>query len=473
MDARRRRDADVTDVLIVGAGSAGSVLAEQLSADPGCRVTVIEAGPGGTDPVVASLIGDATALPIAADSPVITRYRTALTDNPHREADIVRGACLGGSGAINGGYFCRALPADFDDPAIPGWSWAEIEEHYRAIETDLDYPDLSGGGPITVARVGAMRGPTAAFATAAGAAEFRWLPNLNAPPMGDNTPPGVGAVPLNIVGGKRRGPGTTFLEPALNRSNLTVLTGTRVTRVRTAGPRVTGVEAIGAQGPIALDAERVVLSAGAIESAHLLMLSGIGPSATLRKLGIEVVSDLPVGQRCWDHPEWLMSTDWKTTAGRPVLEVVLISADLEIRPYTRGFGGRLEPDIGVALMRPAARGRILLVSADPDVPPRIAHRYDSAPADLVALRSGCDMVTEIVGRTTELGEPAWSTSQHLCGSAPMGRDGDEHAVVDPHCRVLGVSGLWVIDGSVLPVPLSRGPHATIAMIGHRAAGSVR
>ena len=91
------------------------------------------------------------------------------------------------------------------------------------------------------------------------------------------------------------------------------------------------------------------------------MLSGIGPSATLRKLGIEVVSDLPVGQRCWDHPEWLMSTDWKTTAGRPVLEVVLISADLEIRPYTRGFGGRLEPDIGVALMRPAARGRILLV----------------------------------------------------------------------------------------------------------------
>ena len=103
------------------------------------------------------------------------------------------------------------------------------------------------------------------------------------------------------------------------------------------------------------------------------------------------------------------------------------------------------------------------------MPPRIEHRYDSEPADLAALRSGCDMVTEIVGATTELGDPAWSTSQHLCGTAPMGRDGDEHAVVDPHCRVRGVDGLWVIDGSVLPAPLSRGPHETIAMIAHRAA----
>lgn len=463
----------MTDVLIVGAGSAGSVLAEQLSADPECRVTVIESGPGGTDPIVGSLIGDATVLPIAAGSPIVIRYRTALTDDPHREADIVRGACLGGSGAVNGGYFCRALPADFDDPAVPGWTWADVEAHYRAIETDLDYPELSGGGPITIGRVGAMRGPTAAFATAAGASEFRWLPNLNAAPIGDNAPPGVAAVPLNIVGGKRRGPGAAFLQPALNRANLTVLTGTRVTRVRTAGPRVTGVEAIGAQGPIALDADRVVLSAGAIESAHLLMLSGIGPAATLRKLGIPVLSDLPVGQRCWDHPEWVISTDWKAALRRAVLEVVLVTADLEIRPYTRGFGGRSEPDIGVALMRPTAHGRVSLTSADPDVLPRIEHRYDSAPADLAALRSGCEMVTEIVGRTTELGEPSWSTSQHLCGTAPMGRDGDEHAVVDPHCRVLGVRGLWVVDGSVLPVPLSRGPHATIAMIGHRATEFVR
>jgi choline dehydrogenase-like flavoprotein len=97
----------------------------------------------------------------------------------------------------------------------------------------------------------------------------------------------------------------------------------------------------------------------------------------------------------------------------------------------------------------------------------IEHRYDSEPADLTALQAGCDLVREIAGGGTGLGPPAWSTSQHLCGTAPMGVD--EHAVVDPHCRVLGVSGLSVVDGSVLPAIPGRGPHATIAMIGHRAA----
>ena len=221
----------MSDVLIVGAGSAGSVLAEQLTTDPDCRVTVIEAGPALTDPAVHALTDDATALPIEAGSPVAVRYRTTLTEDPVRDADVVRGACLGGSGAVNGGYFCRALPADFDGPAIPGWSWAQVGEHYRAIETDLDFPDPRGGGPIVISRVAAMRGPTAAFVTAAGAAGLPWLPNLNAEPDGDNDPPGVGAVPLNVVAGKRNGPGTAFLQPALDRPNLRVLTGVRVTRL--------------------------------------------------------------------------------------------------------------------------------------------------------------------------------------------------------------------------------------------------
>jgi choline dehydrogenase-like flavoprotein len=112
---------------------------------------------------------------------------------------------------------------------------------------------------------------------------------------------------------------------------------------------------------------------------------------------------------------------------------------------------------------------VSLVSADPAVAPRIEHRYDSEPADVAALRRGCEVAAEIVGGTTELGEPMWSTSQHLCATAPMGTDGDEHAVVDPRCRVRGVDGLWVVDGSILPRITSRGPHATIAMIGHRAA----
>jgi len=440
----------VTDVLIIGAGSAGSVLAERLSADPDCRVTVVEAGPDLSDPAIRSLIDDATVLPIAPDSPVVRRYRTELTDNPTRVADIVRGACVGGSGAINGGYFCRALPRDFDTST--GWSWTEAAEHYDAVEKRI-------GVVVTVE----FATGTKKFLSAAHDSGYRWLPSLAT----DAT--GLAAVPLNITGGVRNGPGTAFLAPALSRPNLTLLTGVTVTRIRMDAGRATGVDAIGAQGPVVLDADRVVLSAGAIATAHLLMLSGIGPAGELAAHGIGVVSDLPVGRRSWDHPEWVIPTRWTASVDRPVLEAVLVTDDLEIRPYTTGFGVRPEPSIGVALMRPRARGSLSLVSADPTVPPRIEHHYDSEPADLTALQRGRDLVTEMIGSTTELGEPAWSTSQHLCGTAPMGTEGDDYAVVDPQCRVRGVDNLWVADGSVLPAPLSRGPHATIAMIGHRAA----
>jgi predicted dehydrogenase (TIGR03970 family) len=395
-----------------------------------------------------------------------------------RGADIVRGVTVGGSGAVNGGYFCRALPADFDDPAVPGWSWSEVEAHYRAIETDLDFPDRADGGPIAIGRTHEFFGSTASFVDAAQAAGLRWLPDLNAEPTGENAPPGIGAVPLNIVDGVRTGPGAAFLEPAATRPNLTMLTHTRVLRLRISSGRVVGVETLSPAGPAILEADRVVLSAGAIESAHLLMLSGIGPAGALRNVGIDVAADLPVGQRTSDHPEWVLPTTWTVVPHRPVLEVVLVVDGIEIRPYTGGFVamvgdgtlGRPDwPHLGVALMAPRARGHLALLSADPAVPPLIEHRYDSAPEDVAALQRGCAFATEMLSATTQLGEPMWSTSQHLCGTAPMGADGDEHAVVDPRCRVRGMDNLWVVDGSVLPRITGRGPHATIAMIGHRAA----
>ncbi len=441
------------DVLIVGSGSAGSVLAERLSANPNCRVVVLEAGPGLDDPAVRTLTEDGLRLPIGPESPVIRRWRTQLTDHPPRTAELVRGSCLGGSGAVNGGYFCRALPQDFTGPTVPDWSWDDVVEQYRAVEERI------GVAPATE-----FCSETEDFVTAARAAGYRWIPDLNAVPVGDE--PGVAAVPLNIVDGRRRGPGAVFLEPALSRPNLTVLTGTRAVRIRIAGGRAVGVDAVGPSGPVRLAADRVVLSAGALGSAQLLLLSGIGPAGHLRAMGIPVVADLPVGQRCWDHPEWVMGTGRPSAGGRPVLEAVLVTGELEIRPYTIGFGGE-SPKIGVALMRPRAHGRVSLTTADPAARLHIEHRYDSEPADLTALQAGCDLVREIAGGGTGLGPPAWSTSQHLCGTAPMGVD--EHAVVDPHCRVLGVSGLSVVDGSVLPAIPGRGPHATIAMIGHRAA----
>jgi predicted dehydrogenase (TIGR03970 family) len=387
------------------------------------------------------MTSDGFHLPIGADSPVVRRYRSRLADSPPVTADIVRGDCVGGSGAINGGYFWRALPADFEGPVVPGWSWTDVERHYRAVE------DRIGARPVTT-----FSSPTAEFVESATAAGY-----------GSQ----LAAVPLNIVDGHRRGPGAVFLEPALSRPNLTLLTKSRAVHVRFAGTRAIGVMVVGPSGPVDIDADQVVLSAGAVASAQLLLVSGIGPADDLRPLGIGVVADLPVGQRSADHPEWVLTAGWEAVRDKPVLEAVLSTGDLEIRPYTCGFGGQ-SPKVGVALMRPRARGRVSLVSADAVVPPRIEHHYDSVASDLAALRAGVAQVGEILGRAAE---PAWSTSQHLCGTAPMGDD--EHSVVDPQCRVRGVSGLSVIDGSALPRIPSRGPHATIAMIGHRAAEFVR
>jgi choline dehydrogenase len=466
-------------VLIVGAGSAGSVLAERLSADAQCRVTVVEAGPGPSDPRVLSQI-NGLHLPIGDASSVVRRYPTTLTDDPKRLAQIMRGAVVGGSGAVNGGYFCRGLPTDFDSWRLPGWSWADVLPHFRAIETDLDFDNPLHGsdGPILVRRVDEFDGCTASFVRSAGEAGYRWIDDLNGATPEEPLPPGVGAVPLNINGGTRVGPGGAYLQPAMDRTNLTLLTNTRARRVRLTGGRAAGVECVGPDGSGDLTADRIVLSAGAIGSAQLLMLSGLGPREVLRAAEVPVVADLPVGVACVDHPEWVLPVDWSETHGLPPLEAVLTTDTLEIRPYTAGFGamvsGRRDdpgdhPHIGVALMQPESRGRVAVTSADPDTPPRIEHRYDHAPADVAQLDAGAELARELVGATAQLGPVSWSTSQHLSSTAPMGLDGDAHAVVDPRCHVRGVENLWIVDGSVLPGITSRGPHATIVMIGHRAA----
>jgi predicted dehydrogenase (TIGR03970 family) len=471
-----------SDVLIVGAGSAGSVVAERLSADPGCAVTVLEAGPALVDPGLLAQTTNGLQLPIGAGSPLVQRYLTRLTDGPVRELPIVRGATVGGSGAINGGYFCRGLPRDFDRAAIPGWAWSDVIDHFRAIETDLDFagPAHGDNGPILVRRTHEMTGTTERFIAAAQDAGFSWIADLN--DCGPELVAGVGAVPLNIVDGIRIGSGAGYLLPALGRSNLTLLAQTPAVQLRFSGTAAVGVDAVGPHGRATLTADRIVLCAGAIQSAHLLMLSGIGDEAMLRAAGVPVVAPLPVGMSCSDHPEWVLPTDWTVASGRPVLEVVLNTDDMEIRPYTGGFvamtgdGTAGHPDwphIGVALMQPRARGRISLVSADPAVAPRIEHRYDSEPQDVAALRRGTELVRELASAATYVGPPEWATSQHLGSSAPMGAEGDPHAVVDHRCRVRGIDNLWVIDGSILPTITSRGPHATIVMLGHRAAEFVR
>ncbi|NKZ14598.1 mycofactocin system GMC family oxidoreductase MftG [Mycolicibacterium septicum DSM 44393] len=464
------------DVLIIGAGSAGSVLAERLSSDPGCNVTVVEAGPAPSDPRVEAQITDGLRLPIGAASSVVRHYASVLTENPPRHTEIIRGSVVGGSGAVNGGYFCRGLPTDFETWAVPGWGWQDVLPHFRAIETDLDFdtPLHGDSGPITVRRVREFDGCTASFVDAATRSGFGWIDDLNGSDAGAVLPAGVGAVPLNINGRNRVGPGGAYLKPALERPNLEVLTDTRVHQVLFRANRAVGVRC---DDGAVLRADRIVLCSGAIGSAHLLLLSGVGPAADLEALDVEVVAGLPVGMHTVDHPEWVLPVSWVPTHDLPPLEAVLTTAEgIEVRPYTAGFAAMVHgpehdpaelPHLGVALMRPHSRGRVRLASADPAVAPVIEHRYDSVAEDVDALRRGAELARELVSHTAEVGDAFWSTSQHLAGTAPMGTGPD--AVLDPTCRVLGVEGLWVVDGSIMPAITSRGPHATIAMIGRRAA----
>jgi predicted dehydrogenase (TIGR03970 family) len=464
-----------SDVLIVGAGSAGCVLAESLSRDPQCQVTIVESGPGPSDPHVREQIGNGLRLPIGVASSVVRRYETTLTDQPRRRSSIMRGAVIGGSGAVNGGYFCRGLPDDFNGWGIPGWSWADVLPHFKDIETDLDFdgPLHGADGPMLIRRITEFEEGAVAFVDAALGRGYEWIADLNGAAPGR---PGVAAVPLNIDRGARLGPGDAFLGRAKGRSNLTVLEKHSVQRIRFTRHRAVGVDCIGSDGPRALTADRIVLSAGAIGSAHLLMVSGIGPAAQLSAAGVAVLLDLPVGTRSIDHPEWVLPVDWPAAPGRPPLEALLTTENgLEIRCYTTGFAAMTgagydpadRPHLGVTLMRPHSRGRVTLASADLDVPPVIEHRYDSEARDVAALEAGADLAHDLAGSGYHARESFWSTSQHLCGSVPMGRDGD--APLDERCRVRGVEGLWVVDGSILPDITSRGPHATIVMIGRRAA----
>ncbi|BDX34159.1 glucose-methanol-choline oxidoreductase [Mycobacterium antarcticum] len=468
-----------SDVLIVGAGSAGCVLAESLSRDPRCRVTIVESGPGRSDPGVREQIDDGHRLPIGVASSVVRRYQTTLTESPRRSASLVRGDVVGGSGAVNGGYFCRGLASDFDEWGIPGWTWNDVLPHFREIETDLDFDGSLHGadGPMVIRRTAEFNQGASAFIDAALRHGYGWVADLNGADPGR---PGVGAVPLNINGGTRVGPGDAFLDRAAGRANLTVLEKRRATRIEMVRHRAVGVDCVGSDGPQRFTADRIVLSAGAIGSAQLLMVSGVGPASQLSAAGVPVLLDLPVGTASIDHPELVLPVDWPAAPDRPPLEVLLTTEDsLEIRCYTTGFASMTgagydpadRPHLGVTLMRPHSRGRVVLASGDAAVPPSIEHRYDSEPADVAALEAGAALAHDLAGSGYEARESFWSTSQHLCGTVPMGRDGE--GALDERCRVRGVEGLWVVDGSILPDITSRGPHATIAMIGHRAAEFIR
>ncbi|MFI9401555.1 mycofactocin system GMC family oxidoreductase MftG [Nocardia sp. NPDC052316] len=482
----------MTDTLIVGGGTAGCVLAARLSADPEHTVRLLEAGSIGIAPdgFPAALL-DATRLPIGADAAWLWRYPVTLADDGVAVmGNIVRGKLFGGSGAVNGSYFVRATAADFAAwsrvlGSSTAWSSDAVLPGYRRSERDLDFGDQPWHGrfgPIPVHRTKYPVPLSERFATACAALGFPEIADLNQP---GGATDGVGPVPCSTEDGERVSTAAAYLLPALGRPNLTVQAATSVLRLRFRDNRAVGVDVWHDGRADTRWADRIVLSAGAIESATLLLRSGIGDPEQLRALGIPVVHAAPVGAWFTDHPE--IGLEYRPgPAGRATvpLEYVLELDDVEIRPYTAAFTPGAQR-LGVALMRPSSAGVLRLRSADPAVPPVIEHRYLSAEHDRTRLRAAVGTATEVLHemsaalRTDPMppqpaAAAAWlhanlGTSQHLSGTCRMGRADDEQAAVDEYGRVHGVVGLTVADLSVVPVPLSRGPQATAVLIAERLA----
>ncbi|MGX6508369.1 mycofactocin dehydrogenase MftG [Rhodococcus sp. SJ-2] len=478
------------DVVVIGGGSCGCVVAARLSDDPDRSVLLLEAGRAyGAGHALPPELRSAAELPIGPESQWTAAYSARLTKGV--DATVVRGRGLGGSGAVNGAYFVRARPGDFESWPR-SWSYDEVLPHFRAIESDADFPGGVHGsdGPVPVVRTpqDRLHPASAAFHDAAVAAGHRPVADLNAP-----GPVGVGRVPMNVRDGVRYGPSLAYLAPVMDRPNLSVRTGAKVVRIVLSKGRATGVEVVDAASVRRIDAGHVVVCAGAVCSPQLLMLSGIGPEPRLRRLGIDVVHDLAgVGEGFSDHPE--IAVPYRYRDGipmrAPLLETVLHTETLEFRAYTVPFGvaipgsGIADPVLGVVLTRPRSRGSVMLDPQDPSAPPVLDYRYLAHPDDRATLRDGVCTAVDLLTDMTDVVAPgsvavdagergpsdAWlashlGTSLHLSGTCRMGDD--EHSVVDERCRVHGIDGLSVVDTSVFPEVPSRGPHATAVMLAHR------
>ncbi|RBY81746.1 mycofactocin system GMC family oxidoreductase MftG [Geodermatophilus sp. TF02-6] len=524
--------AEEWDVVVVGAGTSGAPLAARL-ADAGRRVLLLEAGADHARPAdFPEVLRDAARMGAAVPGhPANWDLTGVLTEEV--TFPVPRGRVVGGSSALNGGYFIRGTRADFDGWAAAGndlWSYDAVLPALVRLEADREYGDRPGhgaDGPVPVRR---PRGGSPLVDALGAATEELGFPAE--PDKNGDAPPGWGPVPFNVAGGVRVNTAMAYLSPRRGCSRLTVRGGAHVRRVVVESGRAVGVQT--ADGVVR--AAEVVLAAGAVGSPQLLLLSGIGPADDLRALGVDVVADVPgVGADATDHPDVYVT--WRPARrlsvprdALPLHSVLNTPDDLEVLPWLKPFSrvmvartaagvagalrrpgatlralrgaslhrlldtARRRDDLflGVALQREDSRGRLRLVSTDPSVQPRIEYRYLTAESDRRRMREGVRLAAELlrtpsvaplVAERTGLPDDVlasdreldrWvrrhlATAVHLAGTARMGPDGDPGAVVDQHLRVRGVPGLRVVDTSVLPTVPSRGPAATAVAVGERAA----
>ena len=510
------------DAVIVGAGSAGCVLANRLSADPSRSVCLVEAGRRDRSPIIHVPFGLAA---IARLKGMNWNYETEPQRHLNgRRLYWPRGKVLGGSSSVNAMCYVRGAPADYDGWDVPGWRWEDVRPTF-------DAHLAQNGGPLSVERIAEPNPLSHAFVRAGAEAQLPVRDELD-----HGGEDGLGLYRVTQKRGRRHSSAAAFLRPALNRPNLRVMTGAPTLRIALDGTRAVGIVVRDGEREEVIEAGEVIVSSGAIGSPHLLMLSGIGASDHLREHGIPVMLDAPeVGANLQDHLDVIalarasdrlayafdpragyatLRAIWRYATRRTGMLASNIAeaggfarsrhhadapgggADIQFHflpALLRDHGRRTAWGYGVSLhacmLYPRSRGTVRLRSANPDDPPAIDPNYLEDERDVEVMEDALDharrtlaapamarhLRSEIApgdGVSSRDERRAWirntaETIYHPAGTCRMGTD--EGAVVDPACRVVGIEGLRVVDASIMPRLIGGNTNAPVMMMAERVA----